>query len=99
MCQQGVWRSKEKNNKKILEDKIIKTIEDKIIKDIKNLFEQEENYYKPVRVGNFYSNNYIEYENNGNKIKALSIKEYLDEGNHTWKISAIPKSQIHVKFN
>ena len=91
MCQQGVWRSKEKNNKKILEDKIIK--------DIKNLFEQEENYYKPVRVGNFYSNNYIEYENNGDKIKALSIKEYLDEGNHTWKISAIPKSQIHVKFN
>ena len=29
---------------------------------VKNLFEQEEkeDYYKPVRVGNFYSNNYIE---------------------------------------
>ena len=33
-----------------------------MITDIKNLFEQEqENYYKPVRAGNFYSNNYIEY--------------------------------------
>ena len=39
--------------------------ETKAIKD-KNLFkhEEEENYYKPVRVSNFWSNNYIEYESN-----------------------------------
>ena len=39
-----------------------KTIKDRRIRDIKNLFEQEEDHHKPVRVGNFYSNNYIEYE-------------------------------------
>ena len=36
-----------------------------------NLFElEEEDYYKPVRIGNFWSNNYIEYKSKGNK-KAL----------------------------
>ena len=34
-----------------------KAIKGRIITDIKNLFEQEENYYKPVRVGNFYCSN------------------------------------------
>ena len=27
----------------------------------------------------FLSNNYIEYENNGDRNKTISIKEYLDE--------------------
>ena len=42
---------------------------DRIIKDIRNLFqhEEKENYYKPVRVANFWSSNYIEYENNGDR--------------------------------
>ena len=41
------------------------------ITDIKNLFEyKEENYfYKPVRVGNFWSNNYFEYESNNDRNK------------------------------
>ena len=30
-----------------------------VIRDIKTLFEQQEDYYKPVRVGNFWNNNYI----------------------------------------
>ena len=30
-------------------------------------------------MGNFYRNNYIEHESNGDKNKTLSIKEYLDE--------------------
>ena len=47
----------------------------KIILDIKSLFEQEQNYYKPVRVGNFNSNNYIIYERNGDRNQTLSIKE------------------------
>ena len=49
--------------------------------DIKNIFEQEEkeNYYKPVRVSNFWSNNYIEYENNGDRNKTLSVEEYLNK--------------------
>ena len=43
------------------------------ITDIKNLFEhKEENYfYKPVRVGNFWSNNYFEYESNNDRNKTL----------------------------
>ena len=44
-----------------------KTIKNRILRDIKNLFEheEEENHYKPVRINNFWSNNYIEYKNNG----------------------------------
>ena len=39
-----------------------------MIRDIRNLFEYEqENYYKPLRVGNFWSNSYIEYESSGDK--------------------------------
>ena len=48
-------------------EKETKAIEDRILRDIKNLFEhekEEENYYKPGRVNNFWSNNYIEYESN-----------------------------------
>ena len=39
------------------------------MKDFKTLFEQEEDFYKPVRVGNFWSYNYIEYGSNGNRNK------------------------------
>ena len=39
-----------------------KTIKNRKIRDIRNLFEHEEDdYYKPVRVVNLWSNNYIEY--------------------------------------
>ena len=36
---------------------------------MKNLFEHEEekNYYKPVRVSNFYTKNYIEYQSSGDR--------------------------------
>ena len=55
-------------------------IKDTIIGDIRNLFEQKgEDYYKPVRVCNFWSNNYIQYESNGNINKTLSIEEYLNK--------------------
>ena len=51
----------------------------KKIWDIKNPFEheeedEEENYYKSVRVNNFWSNNCIEYESNGDRNKALSVE-------------------------
>ena len=58
-------------------------IKDKIFRDIKTLFEQEEDYYKLVRVAIFWNNNYIEYEGNGNRNKYLSINEYLDKIKHT----------------
>ena len=53
-----------------------------ILRDIKNPFQhvkKEENYHKTVRVSNFWSNNYIEYEGNGDRNKTLSVEEYLDK--------------------
>ena len=32
---------------------------------------KKKNYYEPVRVNNFWSNNYIEYESNGDRNKTL----------------------------
>ena len=41
-------------------------IKHRIIRDIRNLFEhEEEDYHKPKRVHNFWSNNYTEYDKNG----------------------------------
>ena len=54
----------------------------KILEDIKNLSEhkkEEENYYKPVRKSNFWSNSYIEYESSDDKNKTLSVEEYLNK--------------------
>ena len=60
-------------------EKETKAIKDRIFRDIKNIFEhEEENYYKPVRVSNFWSNNYTEYESNGDKNKT-SVQEYLNK--------------------
>ena len=50
-------------------------MKDREIRDIRNFFEhEEEDYYKPVRVGNFWSNNYFEYESNRDRNKTISIE-------------------------
>ena len=69
MCM-DVYRSQENNQK-------TKVINAGITRHIKNLFEEEEEkgYYKPVRENNLWSNNYIEYESNGDRNKTLSIKD------------------------
>ena len=54
-------------------------IKDRITRGIKILFEKERNCYIPVRVGNFWSNNYIKYRCNSDRNKNLSINEYLDK--------------------
>ena len=65
---------KKKNTK--IKDKL-KTI--KITRDIRTLFEQEEeDYYKPKRVSNFWNNDYIEHESNV-KNNNLSLDEYLNK--------------------
>ena len=54
----------------------------RILEHIKNHFEhlkKEENYYKPGRVNNFWSNNYIKYERNGDRNKTVSDEEYLNK--------------------
>ena len=38
----------------------------------------DEDYYKPIRIGNAFSSNYIDYESNGDKDKKLSIKDYFN---------------------
>ena len=37
-----------------------------------------EDYYKPIIVNGAFSNNYIQYENKGDKDKILTVNEYLD---------------------
>ena len=52
-------------------EKETKAIKDIIIRDVKNpseLEKEEENYYKPVRIINFWSNCYIEYKTNSDRI-------------------------------
>ena len=51
-----------------------------LLRDIRTLFESdEEDYYKLIRIGNAFSDNYIEYESNGDQEKSSSIKKYLDK--------------------
>ena len=66
-------RKKTKGKKKKHNERIIK---DRIIRDIRTLFEQED-YYEHKSVSNFWDNNYIEYELNGDKNRNLSFDEYL----------------------
>ena len=64
------------------QEKEAKWIKDRILRNIKYLFDherEEENYYKPVRVSSFWSNNYIEYESNDDRNKTLSVEEYLNK--------------------
>ena len=61
-------------------EKEIKVIKDRIFTDIKNLFgHEEENYYKPLIINDFWSINYIEYESNSDRIKTLLVEEYLNK--------------------
>ena len=44
------------------------------MRNIRILFEQEKegDYYEPKRVNNFWKNNYIKYESNGDKNKLIT---------------------------
>ena len=42
-------------------------------------YEEEGNYYIPVRVNNFWCNNYIEYKSNSDINTRLSVEEYLNK--------------------
>ena len=48
--------------------------------DVKDLFDFsiDEDYCKPIITNGAFNNNYIQYESQGDKVKNLSIKEYLD---------------------
>ena len=57
-------------------DEIVK---DRINRDIRTLFEQGDDCYKAVRVGNFWNNNYVKYQSYGDRNKSLSLEECLDK--------------------
>ena len=61
---------------KKFEDRIIR---DRIIRDIRILFEEEEDYYKPKIVSNFWNNIYIKFESNGDMNKNVSLAECLNQ--------------------
>ena len=53
-----------------------KGINDKVLRDMRTLHESDkEDDYKPIRIGNAFSSNYIEYESNGDKDKILFIDD------------------------
>ena len=76
-------QKKKKRKKEIREEKELneRLINDRTIRDIRALFEQEEDYYKlkPKRINNFWNNNYIECESNGDKNIDSSLGEYLNK--------------------
>ena len=54
-------------------------IKHKIVRDIRNLFEYEEkDYYQPLGLYNFWTNNYIEYESNSDRNKTLTVEKYVN---------------------
>ena len=54
-------------------------IKNQIIRCIKSLSEKGRDYYKPVRVGSFYSYNCNGYESNYDRKKTPAIKEFPAE--------------------
>ena len=74
-------KQKKKNKKLKKKEDINNTlIKDRIIGDIRTLFAQEEeDSYNPKRVSNFWNDNYIEYESNGDKNRNLSLDKYLNK--------------------
>ena len=67
-----IWTLFEIGKEKIKKRQTI--IKDEIIWYIRTL---SEDYYEPKRVSNFWNNNYIKYERNGDKNRNLSLDEYL----------------------
>ena len=64
----NLYRLKKKN----------KAVKDKIIRYIGNVLESKngkQDYYKPIRVGDSWTSDYIEFKRNGDSNKTLSIEE------------------------
>ena len=83
--------NKIKNVRNLLILKKNKKIKDRIIRDTRNLFEHKEDHYKLVGVDNSWSNNYIEYESNGDSSKDNDEEHVMDLKNDNKEI------QINVK--
>ena len=88
----NLFRLKKEQNDTAIKDirnsfrlkKEVKGIKNIVLRNINYLFffefeKEEDNYYKPVRINNFWSNNYVEYKSNGHKNRVLSVEENLDK--------------------
>ena len=55
-----------------------------MLRDIRNLFEnkEEENYHRPAKVSNFWSNDYIEDETKLTEIKHYELRNILIKLEH-----------------
>ena len=51
--------------------------EKKILRDLRFLLDLEKDHYEPKKTVTAFNNDYIQFENLGDKDKSLSIKEYL----------------------
>ena len=78
-------------------NKMIKVIKNTAFRDIKKHFAHEEYYYNPVRVSNFHKNDHIEYENNGDSNKTLSVEGYLNKIRSDLKVTKMFNNLIHGK--
>ena len=78
-----------------------RNIKDRVLRNIRILSESDkEDYDKPIRTGNAFNSNYIEYESNGDKDKTLSVKEYLHETKpHLDNLIDNHKTQGECKIN
>ena len=74
---EGEKEERKKLEKKEHNERLIKY---RLIRDMTTRFEQEEeSYYWPERVINFWNNNYIEYERNSDKNKNSLLNGYLNK--------------------
>ena len=60
-----------------------KAIKNRIIRGIRNLFEHEEDYYKPQTVANFWSNNCMNMSVTVIEIKYYQLENILIKSDHT----------------
>ena len=67
-----------KLNKNIREIRKENYDEDKKLRDLRFFLDPKKDRYKPVKTVSAFNNNYIQYENIGDKGKNLSFKEYID---------------------
>ena len=55
------------------QEKETKVIKDRILRDESLSEHEQEDYYKPVIVNNFWNENYIEHKSNSDRNKKLSV--------------------------
>ena len=102
----NIFKSKIVEIRKILHDSKInrnRKIEEikKILYDPGNIFfKPEEDHYKPIKNGNAFSSNYIEYKSNGDKDKTLDeIKPYLSDIINDHKTESEWKNKLAIAID